>query len=182
LFITLFAAFQTLLARLTAQHDLVVGIPVEGRSSLETEGLVGLFVNLLPLCTDLTDGPTSIDLLERVRVTALSAYAHRDLLFEYLVETLRLPRDLSFHPLVQILFNMHESHRETLHSPGDLTLQIRPVPLHEAKLTRAEPDCSGSLQKKENPAPGDQDAPRGPRFLGRPFIVKRVCRRSEREG
>ena len=78
LFMTLFAAFQVLLARLTGERDLVVGIPVEGRSSLETEELVGLFVNLLPLRTDLSDNPTFIDLIGRVRDAALEAYTHQE--------------------------------------------------------------------------------------------------------
>src|SRR5262249_7997892 len=89
LFMMLLAAFQTLLHRYTAQHDIVTGTPIAGRTRTEVEGLIGFFVNTLALRTDFSGNPTWQELLGRVRETALSAYAHQEIPFEKLVEELQ---------------------------------------------------------------------------------------------
>lgn len=106
LFMTLLAGFQTLLARYTGQDDIVVGTAIGGRTCPGTEDLIGFFANSLALRTDLSGDPTVLELLARVREVALGAYAHQDLPFERLVEELRPDRDLSRHPIFQIMFEM----------------------------------------------------------------------------
>jgi amino acid adenylation domain-containing protein len=106
LFMTLLAGFQAFLARYAGQPDIAVGTAVAGRGHPETERLIGFFVNTLVLRTDLSGDPTVIALLARVRAVTLGAYAHQDLPFEHLVEELKPPRDLSRHPLFQIMFEM----------------------------------------------------------------------------
>ena len=90
-FMTLLAAFTTLLHRYTGQNDVVVGSPVAGRDWAETEGLIGFFINTFVLRTDCSGNPTFRELLGRVRETAIGAYAHQDLPFEKLVEELITP-------------------------------------------------------------------------------------------
>ncbi|HBZ82358.1 non-ribosomal peptide synthase/polyketide synthase [Brevibacillus parabrevis] len=104
LFMTLLAAFQTLLYRYSGQSDIVVGSPVAGRNRQETESLIGFFINTLAMRTDLSGEPTFRDLLGKVRETALEAYAHQDLPFEKLVDELELERSLSYSPLFQVMF------------------------------------------------------------------------------
>ncbi|MEP6708146.1 MAG: condensation domain-containing protein, partial [Pyrinomonadaceae bacterium] len=82
LFMTLLAAFQVLLARYTGQQDIVVGTPVAGRNRVEVEGLIGFFLNTLPLRTELRGQPSFRELLQRVKHVCLQAYAHQDLPFE----------------------------------------------------------------------------------------------------
>jgi amino acid adenylation domain-containing protein len=108
LFMGLLAGFQVLLSRYSAQSDVTVGTLVGGRPRPETENLIGYFVNTLVLRTDLSGDPTWTELLERVRMVALSAYAHQDVPFERLVEELHPDRDLSRNPLFQVLFALHE--------------------------------------------------------------------------
>ncbi|MCS6287704.1 MAG: amino acid adenylation domain-containing protein [Nitrospira sp.] len=104
LFMTLLAAFKVLLSRCSGQTDILVGTDVANRNRAETEHLVGFFVNLLPLRTDLSGSPSFVELLGRVRETALGGYAHQDVPFEKIVESLKLARDPGRNPLVQVLF------------------------------------------------------------------------------
>ncbi|RPI05054.1 MAG: non-ribosomal peptide synthetase, partial [Zetaproteobacteria bacterium] len=121
LFMTLLAAFQTLLARYTGQEDIVVGSPIAGRTRVETEGLIGFFVNTLVLRTDLAGNPPFRELLGRVREGCLGAYAHQELPFEKLVEELQPARTLSQSPLFQVMFILQNAPRTPLALPG-LTL------------------------------------------------------------
>ena len=106
LFMTLLAAFQALLSRLSGQDDIVVGSPVAGRHRAETEPLIGFFLNNLALRTDLAGTPTFRELLLQVRETTLGAFAHQDIPFEALLVELKPERDLSRTPIFQVFFNM----------------------------------------------------------------------------
>lgn len=109
LFMSLLAAFNVLLGRYSHSEDIVVGTPIANRQRAEIEELIGCFVNTLALRTNLSDNPTVLDLLNRVRDVALNAYAHQDLPFEQLVEALQLERSLSHTPLFQVMFVLHNA-------------------------------------------------------------------------
>lgn len=108
LFMTLLSGFNTLLHRYSSQDDLAVGVPVANRNRRELESLIGFFVNVLVMRNDLSGNPTHREVLERIRSTALDAYAHQDLPFEKLVEDLHPERDLARNPLFQVIFQLHE--------------------------------------------------------------------------
>ncbi|MEH2138510.1 non-ribosomal peptide synthetase [Nostoc sp.] len=118
LFMTMLAAFQTLLYRYTQQEDIAVGSAIANRNRSELEGLIGFFVNSLVLRTDFSGNPTFQELLNRVREVTLGAYTHQDLPFEKLVEELHPERDLSRHPLFQVVFNLQNTPIEALELPG----------------------------------------------------------------
>ncbi|HSF41305.1 MAG TPA: non-ribosomal peptide synthase/polyketide synthase [Thermoanaerobaculia bacterium] len=102
-FMVLLAAFSALLHRVTGQDDLVVGAALANRGRAEIEGLLGFFVNALPLRADLSDDPPFRALLARTRAEALGAYDHQDVPFERLVEEVTPRRDLSRTPLFQVM-------------------------------------------------------------------------------
>jgi len=106
LFMTLVAAFQVLLARITGQEDVVVGAPVAGRTRAELEPLIGFFVNTLVLRTNLAGDPPFLEAMERVREVALGAYAHQEVPFERVVEDLRPDRDIGRNPLCNVAFQL----------------------------------------------------------------------------
>ncbi len=106
LFMTLLAGFQTMLHRYGGGDDIVVGTPVAGRTRVETEGLIGLFANMLAMRGDLAGDPTFRELLRRTRDRALEAYAHQDLPFDSVVESFNPERNLSYPPIVQVTFQV----------------------------------------------------------------------------
>jgi amino acid adenylation domain-containing protein len=106
LFMTLLAAFDTLLYRYSGQSDILVGTPIANRNQSEIEGLIGFFVNTLVMRTDLSGNPSFNELLGSVRLMTMAAYSHQDLPFEMLVEALQPERDLSYTPLFQVMFSL----------------------------------------------------------------------------
>ncbi|HLJ34874.1 MAG TPA: amino acid adenylation domain-containing protein, partial [Ktedonobacteraceae bacterium] len=104
LYILLLSAFATLLWRYTGQDDVVVGTPVAGRTIAEVESLIGFFVNIVVMRSDLSGNPSFRTLLRRVQKMALGAFAHQDIPFERVVQELQPQRSLSHHPLVQVIF------------------------------------------------------------------------------
>ncbi len=133
LFMTLLAAFQTLLCRYTNQEDIVLGTPIANRTRRETEDLIGFFVNTLVMRTDLSGNPAFSELLRRVREVALQSYAHQDLPFEKLVEELKPERSLSHMPLFQVMVAFENAPEATLALPG-LELQDFTVEGQTAKF------------------------------------------------
>ncbi len=136
-FMALGAAFFALLARLSGQRDVGLGVPVAGRTQLLTERLIGLFVNTLVLRAELPGERPFARLLERVREDALAAYEHQEVPFERLVEELRVERSLSHSPLFQVMFAMQNAPTGDLGSPGlatDLALRPWPAPGAVAKF------------------------------------------------
>ncbi len=118
-FMTLLAAFAVLLYHGSGQEDLVVGAPFGARHQPEIEGLIGLFVNPLPLRLDLAGDPTFRQLLEGVRQELIEALRHQHMPFDRLVEKLRPERDLGHNPLFQVTFNLIEGDlAETVALPG----------------------------------------------------------------
>ncbi|MBV9791223.1 MAG: amino acid adenylation domain-containing protein, partial [Chloroflexi bacterium] len=132
LFMTLLTAWQILLARYTAQADIVVGTPIANRTHAESQKLLGFFVNTLVLRTDLSGNPTFREAMRRVREVCLGAYAHQDVPFDKLVEEFQLEHVLSHHPLFQIMFAyQHEPAAPTL---PNLRLELVPLEIDVVKF------------------------------------------------
>jgi len=143
LFMTLLAAFKTLLYRHTGQEDVIVGSPIANRNRAEIEGLIGFFANTLAIRTYLGNEPSFRELLDRVRDVTLGAYIHQDLPFEKLVEELQLEQDRSRSPLFQVMFVFQNAPMPTLRL-SDLILSLSTVDNKTAKF-----DWLLSLEEKE---------------------------------
>jgi amino acid adenylation domain-containing protein len=118
LFMTLLAAYKIALHRYTGETDIAIGTPTAGRSHSGVEGLIGYFLNMLVLRTDLSGNPTIRELLERVRKVCIDGLAHQDLPFEKIVEELRPTRDLTGNPLIQVTFALQNTPRSALNLEG----------------------------------------------------------------
>ncbi|WP_346364369.1 non-ribosomal peptide synthase/polyketide synthase [Bosea sp. (in: a-proteobacteria)] len=130
LFMTVLAAFQTLLFRYTGQGDVVVGSPVANRNHLGLEELIGFFVNTLALRSRLRGGEPFDELLDQVTASALDAFAHQDLPFEKLVEELNPDRDLSRNPLFQVMLVLQNV---PVRSSRLATIEVEPLPVQSGR-------------------------------------------------
>lgn len=123
LFMTLLAAFQAALARWSGQPDISIGSPVVNRKQPELEHLIGFFANTLVLRTDCSGNPTFCEMAQRVREVCLEAYDHQDVPFGRLVDELKIPENMSYTPLFQVMFNLQNTQTE-MSLPG---LIVEPV-------------------------------------------------------
>ncbi|WP_035373166.1 non-ribosomal peptide synthetase [Pseudoduganella violaceinigra] len=124
LFMTLCAAFNVLLARYSGQNDVCIGTPIANRNHAGLEGLIGFFVNTLVLRTQVDLEQSFNALLEQVRGHTLEAYAHQDVPFEHLVETLQPKRHASYTPLFQVMLVLHNTPMGELVLPGLAMTQL----------------------------------------------------------
>ncbi|HSK78149.1 MAG TPA: amino acid adenylation domain-containing protein, partial [Thermoanaerobaculia bacterium] len=151
LFMIVLAGWSALLHRSSGAPEVLVGTPVANRRRPELEGLIGLFVNTLPLRVDLADDPPFADLLDRVREASLAAYENQDVPFERLVETVGTGRDLSRSPLFQVMLALADGAPPALRLPG---VTVEEVPLHNGTaklelllaLAGAEDGLAGGLE------------------------------------
>jgi len=121
-FMILLAAFKALLHLVSGQDDIAVGTPVAGRNSAETEGMIGFFLNLIVLRTDLAGNPTFREILGRTREVCLAGFVNQDVPFERIVEELQPDRDLSREPLFQTMFVLQNAPMPSFRFPGGLSL------------------------------------------------------------
>ncbi|HKS30080.1 MAG TPA: condensation domain-containing protein [Pyrinomonadaceae bacterium] len=144
LFMTLLAAFNTLLYRYSGQEDISVGSPVANRTRVETEKLIGFFANTLVLRCRLSGAYSFRRLVREVRDVTLKAYTHQDLPFEKLVQELSPERNPSYTPLFQVAFALQNVPLRDLRLPG--------LALHylETESTTAKFDLTLSLTAEES--------------------------------
>jgi len=133
LYMVLLAAFRVLLARYGAGENIAIGTPIAGRDRPELEGLVGYFVNMLVMRSDLTGDPRFRQVIERVRADTLDAYANQDVPFERLVAELNPPREAGRNPIFQISFALQNWDKSALSLPG-LRAEEIPVRAIESKF------------------------------------------------
>ncbi len=124
LHMTLLAGFAALLSRYSGMTDLVIGIPVAGRTDPALEGLIGFFLNTLALRIRLHDEPNFTALLAAVKQVTLDGYAHQDAPFEQVIEALNPTPQLSHTPIFQVMFDLAQADQASLDLPG---LQVQPV-------------------------------------------------------
>ncbi|MBB5866510.1 non-ribosomal peptide synthase/polyketide synthase, partial [Xanthomonas sp. 3058] len=130
LFMTMLAAWASVLARWSNQSSVVIGTPIANRPRSELEPLIGLFANTQALHVDVGDNPTVAELLAQVRRTALAAQEHQDLPFEQVIEALNPPRNLGHHPLFQVMLTWDAQRAMDLSWPHLQTQDI-----HQASAT-----------------------------------------------
>ena len=133
LFMAMLAVFQVLLHRYSGQDDILVASPIAGRNRKQIEPLIGFFVNMLVLRTDLSGDPSFLELLKRVREMTLEAYDHQDLPFEKLVEEVHPERSLSHSPLFQVSLAFQNTDLQILQLSG-LTIEPMEIDTGTAKL------------------------------------------------
>ncbi|WP_238815711.1 non-ribosomal peptide synthetase [Nocardia brasiliensis] len=118
LFMVVHAAFAALLARLSGAADIAVGTPVAGRGEAELDGLIGMFVNMLVLRTEIDPGASFRELVEHAKTVDLAAFSHVELPFERLVEVLDPVRSQAHHPLFQVALFFQNMDKPALELPG----------------------------------------------------------------
>ncbi|MEM9164166.1 MAG: condensation domain-containing protein, partial [Cyanobacteria bacterium P01_F01_bin.4] len=133
LFMTLLAAFKTLLYRYSGQADILVGSTVTNRDRTELQNLIGLFVNNLVFRTQVRADLTFNQLLAQVKQKALDAYAHQDVSFEQVVDALQIDRQLSHNALFQVMFILHNTPKTAVTLP-ELSVTALELDNHAARF------------------------------------------------
>ncbi|MDE1462996.1 non-ribosomal peptide synthase/polyketide synthase [Spartinivicinus poritis] len=128
LFMGLHAVLATLLSRYSSETDIVIGTPVANREQAEVASLIGFFVNTLVLRCDLSSELSFNELLDQCKQTALAAYAHQQVPFDHLVESLQPARSLSYHPVIQVMLALQNNQRSDLQFSG-LSVTSEPMEL-----------------------------------------------------
>lgn len=133
LFMTSLAAFNVMLARYSGETDIVVGTPIAGRTRVETEPLIGMFVNTLAMRVTVPSQQTVAELISSVREMSLGAYANQDVPFETLVSELQCDRSSGRHPIFQVMFALQNG-RTPVPQLGDLNVQALELHSDTAKF------------------------------------------------
>ncbi len=123
-FMTLLAAFHVLLGRYSGQSDFAVGAPVANRNRPETASLIGYFVNVVVLRTDLSGDPSFREAVARVRQVAIDAFERQEMTLDQVVDAVKPPRDLSRNPIFQVMFALQNIRLPPSPETG---LQITPL-------------------------------------------------------
>jgi tyrocidine synthetase-3 len=104
-FMVIFSLFNILLARLSGQEDIIVGIPAAARRHADLEGIIGMFVNTLALRNYPRGGKTFKIFLQELKTGTLAAYENQEYPFEDLVEKVSVSRDIGRNPIFDVMFN-----------------------------------------------------------------------------
>lgn len=149
LFMILLAALDALLSRYSGQTDIAVGTAIANRNRDETEGLIGFFVNMLVMRTDMKGNPTFLELLQRVKQMTLAAYQHQDVPFEQIIEMLQPQRSFNRAPLYQVEFTLQNAPLEPLEVRG---LRFTPIDVQEVS---SETDLNLIMSETESELAGE---------------------------
>ncbi|WP_240037057.1 amino acid adenylation domain-containing protein [Paenibacillus amylolyticus] len=125
LYMVLLAAYTVLLHKYTGQDDLIVGTSIAGRTHVDTQPLIGMFVNTLALRNYPTSEKTFLSYLDEVKETTLGAYEHQNYPFEELVDKVQVTRDLSRNPLFDTMFSLQNLEDKKIELKG---LKLSPYP------------------------------------------------------
>ncbi|MBM2804326.1 MAG: non-ribosomal peptide synthetase, partial [Deltaproteobacteria bacterium] len=147
LFMTLFATFNILLSRISGQEDIVMGSTIAGRNHPETDGLIGFFINALPLRCDLSGNLSFVTLLQRVRELCLDAYTNQGVPFEKIVEEIKPRREPGRNPIFDILVNIADASERVLTLAGcDVTKLAQVDPAAKFDIVLHAPEVDGKIE------------------------------------
>ncbi|MEM9537633.1 MAG: amino acid adenylation domain-containing protein, partial [Cyanobacteria bacterium P01_E01_bin.45] len=142
LFVTLLAAFKTLLYRYTGQEDITIGTAMVNRDRPQLKSAIGFFANTVLLRSQLDDGASFSTLLQQVSQTTIAGLSHQELPFDVLVKTLQPDRDLSRNPLFQVWFALHQT-------PMQQSFDLAGLELHPISVSHSTSRVDLSLDMAE---------------------------------
>ncbi|MGG1880741.1 condensation domain-containing protein, partial [Paenibacillus cisolokensis] len=117
-FMVLLSGLMTLLGKYSRQEDIIVGSPVSGRLHHDTEGMVGMFVNTLALRGQPVSDKVYLDFLAELKDVCLKGFEHQAYPFEDLVEAVQVRRDMSRHPIFDVMFVLQNNEEEAMEAEG----------------------------------------------------------------
>ena len=128
-FMLLLSAWGLLMSRLSGQGEVVIGTPVANRERSELEGMIGFFVNMLPMRIRVERTQMLPDFLQQVQQCALDAYTHQQAPFDKIIEACRPERNASYSPLFQTVFALQNAPRTRMAIQG-MALEMMPLERH----------------------------------------------------
>lgn len=117
-FVITLSAFGVLLSKYANMDDFVIGSPIAGRIRKETENVIGAFINTLALRFNVCEDPTIHDLYQKMKFVVGGAMAHQEYPFEKLIHELKIPQNLSYTSLFQVMFNFQSTQKQEIQLNG----------------------------------------------------------------
>ena len=118
LYVMLLTVFAIQLGRYSGQNDVIIGCPIAGRQKADTEKLIGLFVNTLPIRVQMQQDTSYLTFIDKIKEEVFKDFAHQTVPLERIVEELKLERDFNKTPLFQVMLTLQNTPMPPLNLPG----------------------------------------------------------------
>lgn len=120
------SVFNILLSKYSNQNEFIIGTPIAGRIHPDTQNMIGMFVNTIPIKAEFKESDNFLNIINKVKYYCIGAFENQEFQFEELVDKLNLKRELSRNPLFDVMFTFNN---QQIYSINMETVIMKPMKL-----------------------------------------------------